>query len=119
LADRALIATITSYFSNDLDTAAALLQLRKFEKDESVPEQIRRATFLELDALLALNLGHNLALGDQLSDLLPAGAEQLLEERQVARINKDWQLSDRLRDQLLQMGVQVSDGPEGQAWEIL
>jgi cysteinyl-tRNA synthetase len=119
LADRALIATITSYFSNDLDTAAALLLLRKFEKDESVPEQIRRATFLELDALLALNLGHNLALGDQLSDLLPADAEQLLEERQVARINKDWQLSDRLRDQLLQMGVQVSDGPEGQAWEIL
>jgi cysteinyl-tRNA synthetase len=119
LADRALIATITSYFSNDLDTSAALLQLRKFEKDESVPEQIRRATFLELDALLALNLGHNLALGDQLSDLLPPGAEQLLEERQVARLNKNWQLSDRLRDQLLQIGVQVSDGPEGQAWEIL
>ena len=119
LADRALIATITSYFSNDLDTAAALLQLRKFEKDETVPEQIRRATFLELDALLALNLGQNLALGNQLSDLLPHSAKQLLEERQVARINKDWQLSDRLRDQLLQMGVQVSDGPEGQAWEIL
>jgi cysteinyl-tRNA synthetase len=32
---------------------------------------------------------------------------------------KDWQLSDRLRDELLKLGVQVSDGTEGQTWEII
>jgi cysteinyl-tRNA synthetase len=114
-ADRTLIATITAHFSNDLDTGAALLLLRKFEKDESVPEANRRATFLELDELLGLGLDHSLKNPDE----LPPGAESLIQERQAARLMKDWQLSDRLRDELLKLGVQVSDGTEGQTWEII
>jgi cysteinyl-tRNA synthetase len=114
-ADRRLIATITAHFSNDLDTGAALLLLRKFEKDESVPEANRRATFLELDELLGLGLDHSLKNPDE----LPPGAESLIQERQAARLMKDWQLSDRLRDELLKLGVQVSDGTEGQTWEII
>lgn len=42
--------------------------------------------------------------------------KQLLTARQEARTNKDWQSSDVIRDQLLESGVAVKDGPHGQVW---
>lgn len=42
----------------------------------------------------------------------------LLEKRQEARLNKDYALSDSLRNDLSAMGVSVQDTPAGQAWDI-
>ncbi|MBF0572392.1 MAG: pyridoxal-phosphate dependent enzyme [Desulfamplus sp.] len=36
--------------------------------------------------------------------------KKLIDEREVARKNKDWEESDRIRDKLLSMGVEVHDG---------
>ncbi len=44
---------------------------------------------------------------------LPVEAAALLEARKQARINKDFALSDLLRDQLLELGVEVKDNKEG------
>jgi cysteinyl-tRNA synthetase len=44
--------------------------------------------------------------------------DQLILERQQARANKDFKRSDELRDQLLQMGISVSDTPLGPVWEV-
>ena len=109
--DSALVTSVIGDFSNDLDTGAALLKLRTFERDESVPEPTRRATFLALEPLLGLSLEH-VAKHD-----LPPGAETLLSERAAARASKDWQRSDQLRDELLQLGVRVIDGTSEQQWE--
>jgi len=38
---------------------------------------------------------------------------ELLEERQIARVRKDWRESDRLRDQMAALGWQVQDTPQG------
>ena len=43
---------------------------------------------------------------------------ELLEARALARKAKDWNLSDQLRDALFERGIQVSDGPDGQSWEL-
>ncbi|HYT11488.1 MAG TPA: cysteine--tRNA ligase [Candidatus Nitrosopolaris sp.] len=48
---------------------------------------------------------------------LPDGARQLLEGREKARAARDFDASDRLRDQLAAMGVAVTDTPEGQRWK--
>ena len=42
----------------------------------------------------------------------------LLEARTIARESKNYVESDRLREQLLELGVQVQDTPNGQTWEI-
>ena len=42
----------------------------------------------------------------------------LLQARVKARQAKDYEESDRLRDQLLQLGLQVQDTPQGQCWEV-
>jgi cysteinyl-tRNA synthetase len=43
---------------------------------------------------------------------------ELVESRVQARKNKDFAKSDELRDQLLAMGIAVSDTPEGSLWEV-
>ena len=42
--------------------------------------------------------------------------EKLVELRQEARKNKDFSESDRIRDELLEMGIVVEDTPEGPVW---
>lgn len=42
--------------------------------------------------------------------------EQKIKERTAARKNKDFATSDRIRDELLEMGVAIKDGPEGTTW---
>ena len=44
--------------------------------------------------------------------------EKLLEERTVARAEKDWARSDEIRDQLKEMGVILEDGPKGTSWRL-
>jgi cysteinyl-tRNA synthetase len=48
----------------------------------------------------------------------PAKVEELLSARQEARKAKDFAKSDALRDELLNMGVEVKDTPTGPAWDV-
>jgi cysteinyl-tRNA synthetase len=45
---------------------------------------------------------------------LPPGAAELLTEREEARAAKDFEKSDRLRERLAAMGVNVADTADGQ-----
>jgi cysteinyl-tRNA synthetase (EC 6.1.1.16) len=44
--------------------------------------------------------------------------ELVLEIRQDARNNKDWDTSDKIRDYLSEAGIKVKDNKEGAAWQI-
>ena len=60
--------------------------------------------------------------GNQVLGLFPEDAEipdsikQLIAERDVARVAKDWSLSDSIRDKLAELGIEVQDTPEGTRW---
>lgn len=95
----------------DLDTPRMIIRLRAIEKDPAIGIQDKRGIFLYADQLLALNLDR--APSDELSD----EDAKLLEERAAARAAKNWSESDRLRDLLLEHGVEVRDGKDGQSWE--
>ena len=45
--------------------------------------------------------------------ILPEEVESLVEKRNIARANKDWAESDRIRDELINMGYTVKDSKEG------
>jgi cysteinyl-tRNA synthetase len=49
---------------------------------------------------------------------LPGVVELLIELRNEARTNKDFSTSDRIRDQLAQLGIQLKDGKEGTTFTI-
>ena len=47
------------------------------------------------------------------SDKLSGVVEILIGLRKQARENKDWALSDKIRDELIEIGIQLKDGKEG------
>ena len=53
-----------------------------------------------------------------LTEELPAGAGELLEQRAAARAAREWQRSDQLRDELAALGVTVEDTRDGQRWRV-
>jgi cysteinyl-tRNA synthetase len=44
--------------------------------------------------------------------------EMLIQMRNEARANKNWAMSDQIRDQLLAIGIQLKDGKEGTTFTI-
>ncbi len=59
-------------------------------------------------------LGGVLGLLSKKDDALDAEVEVLIEERAKARAEKNWALSDEIRDRLKDMGIIVKDTPQGQ-----
>ncbi|WP_313103061.1 cysteine--tRNA ligase, partial [Brevundimonas sp.] len=49
---------------------------------------------------------------------LKAEVEALLEQRAVARAEKNWGEADRIRDRLNELNVVVMDGPQGATWRV-
>ena len=43
--------------------------------------------------------------------------ESLITERLVARNSQDWKRADEIRDELLSMGIEIKDGPDGTSWQ--
>lgn len=111
--DQGVLRSVRTHFSDDLDTRSAILLLRTFEKDVHISDRDKRATFIATDELLGLDLARQEE--NSLSDELLG----LLNEREQARLHKDWVRSDQLRAVLLSKGVQVNDGPDGQSWDVI
>jgi cysteinyl-tRNA synthetase len=53
-----------------------------------------------------------------ISEKLKGTVEMLIEMRNTARANKDFAMSDQIRDQLLSIGIQLKDGKEGTTFII-
>ena len=52
------------------------------------------------------------------SDKLGGVVEILIQLRKEARENKDWTLSDKIRDELIALGIQLKDGKEGTTFSV-
>ena len=52
------------------------------------------------------------------SDKIDGVIELLIKLRKEARDNKDWALSDQIRDELLALGIQLKDGREGTTYTM-
>jgi cysteinyl-tRNA synthetase len=65
--------------------------------------------FDELGAVLGLRFGNK--------ELLDAEIEELIEKRIQARKDRNFQLSDEIRDQLKGMNIILEDTPQGTRWK--
>ena len=73
---------------------------------------------LEFDRILGLDLENSKKyLEEQEKVELPKEILELVEQRKIARENKDWAESDRIRDALKEKGYTVKDTKEGQIIE--
>jgi len=94
---------------NDLNTPEALAVVWKLVKDDSLSPANKRATLLDFDQVLGLKLDEN---EFEVKDI-PEEIQGLLNERESARINKNFQKSDELRDQIKNLGFEVKDTENG------
>ena len=114
-------ARFEAALDDDLNVSAALAAI--FELVRELNRRIAERSMSTADAGRALGVLRDLdrvlaILPDETPDL-PAGAADLLEQREAARAGRDWAASDRLRDELADHGVAVEDTRDGQRWRLL
>ena len=103
------IKEFESALNEDLDTNKALQLLRNLEKDDLVKNEDKYQTIIKFDEILGLDLAKDVKKIEITPEI-----NSILEQRQTARNNKNWQLSDELRDKLKILGIEVKDTENGQ-----
>lgn len=105
---------------DDLHTAEAVTIMYELIKS-NVPAPDKYELLLEFDEVLGLGFRQlpetaESAVASAPLDLsqLPATIQELLAQRQAARLAKDWDAADQFRDKLLAAGYQVLDTATGQ-----
>jgi cysteinyl-tRNA synthetase len=96
---------MTRLINDDLDTPRLLAFVWEKIKDEGVTPGQKKSMLADLDTLLGLDLGKK--------EVIPADILALVHKRQQAREDKNFAESDRLRDELDNLGYTLSDNEEG------
>lgn len=93
--------------NDDLNMPRAMAAVQELLKS-NISDGQKYTTILDFDRVLGLDL-------DRLDkpEGLPSEVQELVEERQKARDAKEWEASDRLRDEIQALGYMVQDTPEG------
>jgi cysteinyl-tRNA synthetase len=102
---------LSDALTTDLDTPRAMQRIRTIEKDSTIGALDKRALFLFADQVFGLDLDRGIE-----SREVSAEIQALLDARISARAEKNWALSDSLRDQLTDAGLEINDGADGQSW---
>ena len=75
---------------------------------------------IELDNVLGLDIKNSKKYIEEQAKIdLPEEIEKLIEKRKIARENKDWAESDRIRDELKEKGYIVKDTKDGMNIELI
>ncbi|QBK24905.1 cysteine--tRNA ligase [Ureibacillus thermophilus] len=105
---------------DDFNTANAISVLfelariaNTYVNQANTDEKVLKA-FIETFDVLSGVLGINLA---QKKEILDEEIEKLIEERNIARKNRDFKRADEIRDQLLKMNIILEDTRQGTRWK--
>jgi len=104
-------ARFADALADDLATPAGLAIAHVVGSADDLTPSQRRALLLDFDRVLGLSLDQP---AEEEPVTWPAGIQELLDHRAAARAARDFAASDRLRDELAAMGVEVRDTPDGQ-----
>lgn len=121
-APAAWLEKLDAAVSDDLNTPKALPVLDEMLADKRTSPADRIAALAEFDKVLGLRLcaltREELRLRPKAATISAETISDLLVERKEARVVKDFQRSDRIRDDLAAAGVEVMDGdPLGWDWK--
>lgn len=100
--------------SNDLNTANGLTVLYSLLKDNEVNDYTKLALVKDFDKVLGLDLIKEKSEAVQHDYII-----NKIEERKIAKLNKDYALADDIRNELLKLGVQLIDTKEGTTYKMV
>lgn len=102
--------------SDDLNTSMMLTCLYDVLKDDSLNGASKRYLISKFDEVLGLDL---FGYKEKVSSLSSEFILGKIEDRRLAKINKDYALADEIRDELLSLGVKLIDTKDGTLYEII
>jgi cysteinyl-tRNA synthetase len=95
------------FVSDDLDFPKALALVWEIVKDAGISGTDKKDLILDFDKVLGLEL-------DKVETFeIPAEVAELVTARDTARAEKNWKLSDELRQKIESLGFEVKDAPGG------
>lgn len=103
-----------SFINDDLNIANAFTVLYDVIKDLELSNFEKKVIIADFDKVFSLSLLEGL----NIETIKIKWIEELIKERNIARKNKDWRKSDRIRDVLLENNIEISDTREGTTWNI-
>jgi cysteinyl-tRNA synthetase len=101
-----------STLENNLNISDSLALINELLKSDERPEDIL-STILDFDKVFGFELENVLKNTEAVSE----DVQQLLKERKKAREGKDYEASDRLRDEIVKLGYTILDTSDGQVLE--
>ena len=108
---------VVDVLSDDLNTPETLAQLHQAAKASSLEARKRFWKTLEVLGLSTFELMQQKELTSEAD--LPEDVQRLIFVRNAARAAKNWQESDRIRDELAAMGIALKDNKDGTTtWEV-
>jgi cysteinyl-tRNA synthetase len=112
--DAAYLDRFDDCLANDLDTPGAIAVLWDMLKDDSLNDAIKCGTLLSMDEVLDIGLSDDLSVGMRSLGVvgveeLPLAIQELIDQREAARIARNWDESDKLRDTLKLRGYIIED----------
>ena len=105
-----------NYLSNDLNTANAITLLYDLIKDDSVNGHTKLELIKSFDMVFSLDLNMDTSDVDREMETYILGK---IEERREAKLNKNYELSDSIRAELLDKGIELIDTREGTTYKII
>ena len=100
--------------SEDLNTSNALTVLYDLIKDEQVNGYTKLDLIRKFDKVFAVNLITEKKKADNEEEILA-----LIEKRNEAKKNKDYDLADSIRNELLDKGIELIDTREGTTYKVI
>jgi cysteinyl-tRNA synthetase len=99
--------------NDDLNTPQATALMWDMLKDASLSDQDKKATLIDFDLLLGLDIQNQAKMISHNDTNIPEEIQTLLKKREEARNNKDWKKSDEFRLEIEGKGYEVIDSQEG------
>lgn len=101
--------------SNDLNTANCITVVYDLLKDDEVNGKTKLELIKKFDEVLAIDLLKR----NDIDDKLAIYVEKKIAERNLAKSNKNFELADSIRDELLQKNIRLIDSREGTRYEVI
>ena len=107
-----------AYLADDLNTPGLIAELHKLVKDFNTSNSNKSEIKIHLN-LISQALG---ILQDdsykKISEELESKIHALILKRKVAKDSKDYELADKIRNELLDLGVEIKDTSSGTDWNL-
>ena len=102
--------------NNNLNTSMTITLLYDLLKDNSINDSTKIELIKKFDTVLSLDLLKQTS--EEIDENLRKYIEEMIDKRNEAKKNKDYNLADNIRDELLNKGIILKDTREGTTFEI-